>query len=488
MARLSAYHDFIPSFINGEQHNFHSFRGCQIQAHLSSALKMMDFNTISVRKRKIPKSKTDEQKGVYSAPVSLDVGSSNQIKLFLWSDIKQDYSASLVAGDKNILEAVTHSISPISIGNNNYIYGTLENLPSGPDILNNNILINFNGKLKSNTSIVGRSLLGPLMFETTIATASKKGDVSILVADAHKVMAGQIVYFGTKRAGFARRKVTGATLTEIFFKEPLSAKEISGEHSFVFNERPVFKPAFSTTTAESSRKNTKKLILSDYGELHLRDVEVLAEEPFNTTVYFMRDTDKLAIVEDLITEPLPKGTKVVARTEDPFEAWAITNDETDTNVVKCDTFCSACIGRVGYSGRDAYTIVGFSGEYVILDKEVLANQTVTFPSLSADFYGNEASSRTTAEVNTNSTVLFCRDSDKFFVGQIIEIENIAGRFRVELIRSDALLLDRPLLPETLDGAIYFGTLDVSWGSNRTQSDLDAINLNLEEFVFQGENE
>ena len=477
-----AYRDLMMNYINGIKDStliVHG-RGNKIVSKWTS-FNLLDIglmNYIRIRKRTIS---TEEK--TFTMGSSITAGDKNSIYIAYWNDEQGDYSTSLSVGDNNNVEVVLYERDDISIGSRNHIRGKMNISSSGTTIGDDNILIDFTPEITTGSTIYGYPELSELMFETEIVSIASEGSMQIEVADTSKVMLGNEIFFGTLGAAFADRIVTSVNGNFIGFETPLSSKEVTIVSSRVFNHYPETVEVFNSSLSEDVSKGSKRIMLSDLGSLHLRDITI--DGTFETKSFFQRSSDNMVIIRDSTDKDYQAGTSVVSDGEYPYMLW-----DTEISLESGSTYFvnspkhSAHIGRVVNVDGIDYHIIGFTSTTITLNEPVPIESTaLSFSPISEAPGGGPSSTTLTENSAGNSMIIQVQNSSTFFIGQILRVSEIVKLFSIVSISANTITLNEKIFGDSIDNSFYVGVVELPIDIVTTKASIEAGALDLNTYIF-----
>ena len=479
-----AYRDLMMNYINGVKDSTLIVygRGNKIVSKWTnfSLLNIGLMNYIRIRKRTIS---TGSETFIMDS--SITAGDKNSIYIAYWNDENGDYSTSLSAGDNNNVEVVLHERDDISIGSRNHIRGKMNISSSGTVIGDDNILIDFTPEITTGSTIYGYPELSELMFETEIVSIASEGSLQIEVADTSKIMLGGEIFFGTLGAAFANRIVTSVNGSFVGFEAPLSSKEVTIASSRVFNHYPETVEVFNSTLSENVDQGSKRIILSDLGSLHLRDITI--NGLFKTKSFFQRSSDNMVIIKDATDYAYLAGTDVVSDGIYPYSQWdtAISLDSGSTYFVD-NAKDSAYIGRITNIDGTDYSITGFTDSTITLDSVAPGiTSSFSFPAVSEEPGGGPSSTTLTENAAGNSIVIQVQDSSTFFTGQVLRVSEITKPFNIVSISANTITLNEKIFGDSVDNSFYVGVVELPIDMVATKASIEAGALDLDNYIFGG---
>ena len=479
-----AYRDLMFNYINGVKDTTVITPGRRniVSSTLASftLLNLGLFNNLKVRKRRVA-SRTK----VFTMESSVTAGDENSIDVSYWYPEEVDYSASITAGSNNNIDVVLYEVDNISIGSGNHIRGHLNIANSGTVIGDNNILIDFTPEVIEGSAVYGLPSLSELMFQTEVTSISTTGAISIEVDDTSKIMLGGEIFFGTLGAAFADRIVTSVVGNIVGFETPLTSKEITIVGSRVFNHYPETVASFNSVLSEDVIQGSKRIVASDLGDLHLRDITI--GSTFKTVSFFQRSSDNMIIIKDATDSAYPIGTDVVSDGIYPYLLWdtPISLDSGSTYFVD-NAKDSAYIGRVvNVEGTD-YSIIGFTDSTITLDSAVPGiTSSLLFPAVSEALGGGPSNTTLEANAAGNSIEISVVDASTFFVGQILRISEIVKPFTVISITGNDITLDDMIFGSSINNSFYVGVVELPIDIVATKASIEAGALDLNTYIFGG---
>lgn len=482
--RRGAYRDLMFNYINGTKDTEVIFPGRRntVSSTLASfaLLNLESFNHITLVKRRV-----SQERKTFTMESSVVAGDDNSIKVSYWSPEFRDYTASILAGSDNNVDIVLHEIDNISIGSGNHMRGKLSIAEGGTSIGNNNILIDFTPEIAEGSRVYGYPELSELMFETEVVSISSAGSKQIEVDDTSKIMLGGKIYFGTLGAAFADRIVTWVNGNFVGFDDPISSKEVTIVGSRVFNHYPETVEMFNSTLAENVDQGSKRIVVSDSGSLHLRNLTI--NGLFETKSFFQRSSDNMVIIRDATDLAYLAGTTVTSAGVYPYSEWntACSLYSGSTYYVE-NAIDSAYIGRVIDISEVSYTIVGFSSDTITFDMTIPVG-TTHLSFLSVDEAQGGGPSSTTLEANAagNSLVIDTLDATGFFIGQTLRIGEIVKTFTVISIDGNTITLNIKIFGDTVNDSFYVGVVELPIDIAATKASIEAGAIDLNTYIFGG---
>ena len=424
-----------------------------------------------------------------SINVSGDIGHRNIVS-FSKRFIKEDsLSLPVVIGDDNIVDLYFRSKTPSSnnphtlqIGNENRIKARTSENPvdievgsrnvidgffnAGNIVIgDNNLLYDFTGEISDGVVVSATDKLGSLMFSTKITEPAGVGSTYVEVLSTHNMMIGGEIKFGTVGAAFARKKIKSIIGVKVYLDEPLSLKESTYPEALVFNDLPETEETKVFYTSADAVRLSKRLPISEDSSLPLREIEI--DGTFSTKIFFVRSSDNIAIVKNLLPSSYPAGTRVVAKGWYPYEAktWNITGVvDSSAKVVSVENPDGAYIGReITDSNGDAFSIVGFIDSNIVLSGipalgiGVSDSVPIVLPTLNTIAIIEATQSADNAiitipehEFSEGDTVLFTGFSDLKTIVSVTE---------------NTIELNSSLMPAVLNNTICFGNYIVDRSFN-----------------------
>ncbi len=479
-----AYRDLMLNYINEEEDVINIIPGRRniVRSTLAdfTLLNLGLFNHIEVRKRIVM-----EQGFTFTMEASITAGDKNSVRALYWSPDKANYDADINLGDNNNIDVVLYEKDNISIGSGNHVRGRLNVANSGTTIGDNNILIDFTPEITEGSTVYGLPQLSELMFETEIISTSTTNDTQIEVDDTSKIMLGGKIFFGTLGAAFADRTVSWVNGNFVGFDVPLTYKETTISGSRVFNHYPETEEVLSSTLSEDVDEGSKRIMISDLGSLHLRDMTI--DGTFNTKSFFQRSSDNMVIIRDATDKAYPAGTTVISDGTYPYSTWdtSCSLDSGSTYTV-VGAKSSAYIGRVvNVSGTD-YNIIGFTNSTITLNLPVPGG-TTDLSFLMVDEAPGGGPSNTVLSVSAagNSLDISVVDSSTFFIGQTIRISEMIKVFIVVSIIGDTITLNDKIFGDSVNDSFYVGVVELSIDVDSTKASIEAGALDLNNYIFGG---
>ena len=479
-----AYRDLMYNYINDVKDIAHKIPGRANKAFSTLAsfpvLDLGLFNYLHVRKRRV-----STKNGTFTMEASVTAGDENSIKIAYWYAGEADYSVVLNAGSNNNVDIVLYEVDDFNIGSGNYIDGRLSIANGGTTIGDNNILIDFSPEVQAGSTIYGYPELSELMFETEVASIAIEGSTEIEVADTSKIMLGGEIFFGTLGAAFADRIVTSIVGNMVGFETPLTSKEVTIVASRVFNHYPETVEVFNSTLAENVDQGSKRIIVSDLGSLHLRDITI--NGAFQTKAFFQRSSDNMVIIRDATDYAYLSGTPVVSDGIYPYLPWdtAISLDSGSTYFVD-NVKDSAYIGRVTNVEGTDYSIIGFTDSTITLDSAVPGiTSSFSFPAVSEAPGGGPSSTKLSVNAAGNSLDITVEDASTFFVGQTVRISEIVKLFTVDSIAGNVITLTDMIFGTSVNNSFYVGVVELPIDIATTKANIEAGALDLHTYIFGG---
>ncbi len=486
--KQGAYRDLMWNYINGVKDTEDKVTGRKnvITSILTDfiALDLGFFNTVNIRKRVVTE-KAGKIITTFRMISSVTSGDRNNIEIKYWSPFLGDFPTVVSVGDDNNIDIILHEIDSTVVGNANHIRGKLNVSNTGTSIGSNNILIDFEPELVAGSSVYGLPELSELMFETEVISPGVELDNRIEVSDASKIMLGGEIFFGTAGAAFASREVAWVTGNTVGFDEPLLYKERVSVGSRVFNHYPETVEVFESTLAEIAYQGNKRIVLSDTGSLHLRDITIGGS--FHTKSFFQRSSDNMVIVKDTIDAEYQTGTSVVSAGAYPYSTWdTACSLEAGSTYSVSDAMHSAYIGRVIDVGGSDYIITGFTEDSVSFDSALPGGTvSLSFPAVDEALGGGPSNTELSANVPGNSSIIFVEDTSSFFIGQTVKISEIVKSFVVVSIFEGTITLDDKIFGDSVDDSFYIGKTELPIDIVATKAAIEAGALDLNAYIFGG---
>jgi len=435
-------------------------------------------NTISLTRRTIKKD---------SLGIQTNIGDKNLVKMYFRS--KQPYRDGMhvlnIGSNNNIDIRTSENEIDIAIGDNNYMSGSFN---IGDIVVgSNNILIDFDGIIEAGKGVRLLKKLGSLMYDIRISEYAGTGSTYIQVTDTSLLGVGGEIKFGSTGSAFVRKKITGIIGNKVFIDSPLLSKESTYPNALVFNDLPEIVSPLSFSTSADSTELTKRLPVNTTEILALR--EVVIGGSFSTKVFFVRSSDGVAIIKDLLPESFPAGTSVTSDGYDPYSSrdWTVSSIDTGNNLVTVDTMDGAHVGRtlIDDDGNE-YVIVGFFDSKLVLnDMTVVPVGNLHSESIP---YEEEIKSRVSSissDVPANETILNIDDTTDFFVGAEIFVDGYSDKRIVTAVYSGSIEISESFLPSEINDTVCFGTYTTSLNTDH-RAVIPAVRPDLHNYLF-GEN-
>ncbi len=480
--RRGAYRDLMRNYINGEEDKENMIPGRKntVTSNLTTfdSLNLGFFNFVKIRKRIVSADRV-----TFEVNSNIAIGDKNNIYVTYWSPQKSDFSVSISAGDDNHIDVVLHESDDIAIGSGNYIGGKLNLASGGTTIGNDNMLIDFEPELVEGSSVYGLPELSELMFETEVVTIGEEGDIQIEVDDTSKIMMGGKIFFGTTGAAFADREVTWVNGNIVGFDKPLAFKEITTVGSRVFNHYPETVELFESSLSEDVEAGSKRIMLSDEGSMHLRDIVI--DGTFHTVSFFQRSSDNMMIIKDATDAEYPIGTTIAAEGKYPYSSWTPgCSLETGSTYTVGSTKHNAYIGRTTHVFGTDYIITGFSEDSITFDAPLpMGVSILVFLSVDEAPGGGPSNTVLSAGVPGNSETIEVEDASAFFVGQLVRLSEVVKLFTVISISGNTMVLGSKIFGDSVDGSFYVGRVELPIDIASTKAAIAAGALDLNAYIF-----
>ncbi len=480
--RKGAYRDLMLNYINGAEDTNNAIEGRKntVTSNLTtfSSLDLGFFNFVNIRKRIV-----SEELKTFEMNSEVTAGDRNNIHVTYWYPGAEDFSTSILVGSDNNVDAILHEVDDISIGDRNRISGKLNVASGGTVIGDDNVLIDFEPELVSNSSVFGFPALSELMFETEVTSVGTEGSTSIEVDNTDKIMLGGKIFFGTMGAAFADRKVTWASGNLVGFDTPLSFKEITTVGSRVFNHYPETITSLESSLSEDVGSSSKRIMLSDTGDMHLRDI--IIDGSFHTKSFFQRTADKMVIIKDATDAEYPAGTTVEAEGTYPYSSWTpACSWEAGSTYAVNNAKHNAYIGRTTHVFGIDYIITGFNEDSITLNAPLPEGVSIlVFLSVDEAPGGGPSSTALSENVPGNSQVIEVDDASSFFVGQVVRLDEVVKHFTVVSISESTIVLDSKIFGDSVDGAFYIGRVELPIDVVATKAAIEAGALDLNTYIF-----
>ena len=483
--RSGAYRDLMRNYIDGEEDIEHRILGRKNV--LTSTLTTFDslnlgfFNSLQLRKRLIA-----IEHELFKINSTVSLGNFNDIYIKYWSDKEEDYSVSVVAVDNNNVDVFMPEQDNLDIGSGNHIRGVLNISNSGTTIGDNNILIDFTPELTTGSVVSGLPELSELMVKTEIASVSGLGETAIEVEDPSKIMLGGKIFFGTVGAAYADRIVTSVDGNFVGFGDPLLSKETTVMGSIVFNHYPETVSTFNSSLSEDVAKGSKRIILSDLGSLHLRDIVIGGS--FTTKSFFQRTSDNMVIIRDSTDAEYLAGTTVISDGFFPYSSWVTSAIlSSGSTYMVSDPRDNAYIGRLTTIDTVDYYITGFTSSTITFNAPLPMDSypSLTFSEVDDALGGGPSTTVMASNTAGNSNIIEVEDASTFFVGQVLRIEVIVKLFIVNSISGNLMTLDEQIFGDSISNSFYIGRIELPIDIVATKIDIEAGALDLNAYVFGG---
>ncbi len=480
-----AYRNVEPNFINGELETvqFGSGVSNDLKTRLSSVVisDSGSYNKVTLYKRKVT---TRESGRTYVANVNLSMGSANIATIKMWHPMENDFSLNISIGTKNAVDVKLIDTDDFSIGDDNTIIGEFDTASNGVSVGNNNILIDFKPEIKKGTEIVGFARKAEMLYETKVIEYAGVGQNYITIEDTSKVMFGTEIIFGSVAAAFVRRVVTSVSGNNVYFEEPLSAREATFVDANVFNEYYEILPEFRSTLSRDAEMGTKRIFLSESAPLHLRDVTIGGS--FKTKVFFVREADNMAIIKDLTPDDIPLGSEIFSPAVNKYSSWALSG-EIDADNQRRFNFSGdnkAFIGRTTEIDGVTLSVVGFDSGSITFDGDMPpGTQNVFFGELDSSRYGIMTSSLISYDTPANETIVPVDDTSGFFIGQTIRIDGKNRRPRIIEKTDSTITIDEAFIDNEINNSFFVGNYQLSSNSSESMQILQDAKNGLHEYIF-----
>ncbi len=484
--RRGAYIDLMRNYINGQEDmDIIPGRRNTVTSNLTAfdGLALGFFNHVKIRKRIVIKEEEGSKITTFVLNSDITTGDRNELSVTYWTDELSNIVSSINVGNDNNIDVILDETDDIMVGSGNYIKGKLNLASNGTAIGNNNILIDFEPELIRRSAMHGFPELSELMFETEITSIGTEGATSIEVDSTDKIMLGGKIFFGTMGAAFTDREVTWVSGSLVGFDAPLSFKEITTVGSRVFNHYPETITFFESSLSEDVGSGSKRIMLSDTGDMHLRDIVI--DGSFHTKSFFQRTADNMVIIKDATDDEYPTGTTVVSEGIYPYLSWTpACSLETGSTYAVNSAKHSAYIGRTTHVFGIDYIVTGFNEDSITLDAPLPEGVSIlVFLSVDEAPGGGPSNTSLSENVPGNSQVVEVDDASSFFVGQLIRLEGIVKRFTVISISENTIVLDSKIFGDSVDGAFYIGRVELPIDTVATKAAIEAGALDLDTYIF-----
>jgi len=418
--------------------------------------------------------------------IDFSAGKENYGKVYFRSKTQYlDFNHAMTIGDRNMvdLRSVENPVD-ILIGSDNYIDGSF----NAGDITvgDGNILIDFNGIIKSGTKAYPSPKLGSLMFDTRVTDYSGEGSTYITVADVSLMEFGGEVKFGTVGAAFARKTITKIIGNKVFIDTPLTAKESTYPNALVFNSLPEDKPEYTFYTSGITKELSKRLPINTSAILALR--EVVIGGTFNTKIFFVRSSDNVAIIKDLSPSVFPSGTEVYAKGYHPFDARNINviSIDQDNSLAEVDSLEGVHIGRVFTNNiNDEFIVTGFFDSKIIFDS-VLDLTVGNISSLAIDVIQETKNIELeiSEDISASNLMIPVVSTNGISIGDTVYFDGFSEPRTVVSKTSGTIELNISMLPSEVNDIVAYGSYIVDRATDR-RGLIDDARENIHTYLFGG---
>ncbi len=489
LSNRGAYRNVVPNTINGviKDELFGTAVGNKLTSRLTSLNigEIGDFNNVLVYKRRVSKKKPIK---TFTAEVNVSMGSGNSGAIKLMATQDTDIEVNISIGSGNNLEIKTYDTDDIEIDNNNTVFGTFDTKMNGVSIGSNNFLVDFKSEILKGRFVKGFPKIGTLMFSTQVAEYAGVGQTFVVFDNVDRIAHGTEVIFGSVGAGFVKRDVTAVIGNEVHFELPLVSREATFSGALAFNEYYDVLPAYSSTLSEDVARRSKRIFVTHNQNLHLR--KVVIGGTFNTTVFFMRETDNMTIVKDMTVEDLAAGTTIASDEVNPYRAWSpnVTQDVNIDTLYHISGLNLAYIRRTVIVDGSDYYIVEFTANTIMLSASLPEGTTsLSFDAIDSSPSGTIVTSYVSANTAGNSMSLPVEDGSKFFIGQNIKVEGMSTLGTVGGISGNTLLLEDKMFQDVITDKFYIGLYELPRNRDVARAVISEAKADLHTFVF-GENQ
>jgi len=391
-----------------------------------------------------------------SLDIVLDIGLGNMSSLYFRS--KTPYSVNthyIKMGNNNITDIRTQE-NPLALdlGSGNRIKGSFN---SGDIYIgDDNILADFDGLIKKDTVVYSKKKLGTLMYLTRTVESSVAGSVYITVDDASLVAFNEEIKFGSIGAAFVSRKVTKVEENRIFFNSPLTQKEATYIGAIVFNDSPEIIESVSFQTTGEAKAMSKRVPIDATLPLPLRDIVIGGI--FSTKVFFVRSSDNIAIIKDLLPNDFPMGTSMFAPGRNIYkgESYGVVAIKS-ANTVEVDNLSGVFIGRIMSDENGiSYKVVGFGDNKVTFSSTIDENITLlTVSEIIKEAETASSQSTVISEVSADTIRIPIR-GESFSVGDSIQMSGFSGSREVVAVFEDEVEISEGFMPSELNSMVGYG--------------------------------